>query len=144
MPAWADAGWDEYARRIHGRCKLNLIEVAAEKRGKNVSPTQIAEREATRLRRAIPAGARVIALDRSGQSMTTKQIAKRMETALQHGDAIALIAGGADGLAPEFIAEADEIWSLSALTFAHPLIRPLIAEQIYRCYSLLERLPYHR
>ncbi|MGI9311656.1 MAG: 23S rRNA (pseudouridine(1915)-N(3))-methyltransferase RlmH [bacterium] len=146
-PHWVQQGWREYAKRIRGRCALELIEVGALRRGNNPDLAAIARREGARLQRAIPAGSRVIALDRAGKAHSTAQIARRMEAWMRDGartSQVALLAGGAEGLAPPVLDAADEIWSLSAMTFAHPLVRVIIAEQIYRCYSLLEGLPYHR
>lgn len=144
MPAWVQQGYHEYAKRIHGKCALQLIEVAAERRGKNFDITKVMNRERDRLLRAIPAGNRIIALDRGGQSQSTLQIVNRMTEWMQQGECVALLIGSAEGLCPQLLEATDEIWSLSELTFAHPLARVLVAEQIYRCYSLIENLSYHR
>ena len=144
MPAWVRQGYHEYAKRIHGRCALNLIEVAAERRGKNPDPGKIAQRETARLAQAIPPGSRVIALDRGGKTRSTLEVSRRMDEWMRHGEQVSLVVGGAEGLPPQLLGAADETWSLSALTFAHPLVRVIVAEQMYRCYSLLEGLPYHR
>ena len=144
MPAWVRQGYDEYAKRIRGRCALNLIEVAAERRGKNPDSGKIAQRETARLKRAIPPGTRVIALDRGGTIRSTLEMSRQMSEWMQQGEQVSLLVGGPEGLPPELLRTADETWSLSALTFAHPLVRVIVAEQIYRCYALLEGLPYHR
>ncbi len=144
MPDWVQIGYQTYANRIHGRCALNLIEVAAERRGKNADLEKITMRESARLERAIPKATRVIALDRGGKTWSTTAMSRRMDAWMRHGEAVSLLVGGAEGLSPQLLPIADETWSLSALTFAHPLVRVIVAEQIYRCYSLLEGLPYHR
>ena len=144
MPSWVEQGYQEYAKRIHGRCSLNLVEVAAERRGKNFAEEQVAEREAKRMQRMIAPRSCVIALDRGGKTYSTEDIAQRMEAWMRDGSRVSLLVGGAEGLAQGLLREAHEVWSLSALTFAHPLTRVVVAEQIYRCYSLLENLPYHR
>ncbi len=147
MPNWVRQGYHEYAKRIHGRCALHLIEVAAERRGKHANAAdleKIAAREAARIERAIPKGSRVIALDRNGESHSTRQVSRRMEAWMRDGEQVSLLVGGAEGLSGQLLRDADETWSLSALTFAHPLVRVIVAEQMYRCYSLLENLPYHR
>ena len=144
MPDWVRRGYHEYAKRIHGRCALNLIEVAAERQGKNADSGKNSAREAARLTRAIPPGTRAIALDRGGTTLSTLEMSRRMDEWMRHGEQVSLLVGGADGLPPQLLRDADETWSLSALTFAHPLVRVIIAEQIYRCYALLEGLPYHR
>lgn len=144
MPDWVRQGYHEYAKRIRGRCALNLIEVAAERRGKNTDCGTTAARETARQMRAIPPGTRVIALDRGGQTHSTVEVSRRMEAWMRDGEQVSLLVGGAEGLSGQLLRDADETWSLSALTFAHPLVRVIVAEQIYRCYSLLEGLPYHR
>ena len=144
MPTWVRQGFDQYAERIHGRCALNLIQVAAERRGKKPDRGQIFAREGARLERALPPGSRVIALDRGGKTCSTVEMSRQMEEWMRHGEQVALLVGGAEGFPPQLLRTAHETWSLSALTFAHPLVRVIIAEQVYRCFSLLEGLPYHR
>jgi 23S rRNA (pseudouridine1915-N3)-methyltransferase len=144
MPAWVDQGVEEYQKRIRGRMALNLLQVAALKRGKNADIERIVAEEDRKLIAAIPPGCRTIALDRSGKSISTPGMVERFEQWLQDGEQIAMLVGGPEGLSSALIAEADETWSLSALTFAHPVVRVVLAEQVYRCYSVLEGLPYHR
>ncbi|MGB5707793.1 MAG: 23S rRNA (pseudouridine(1915)-N(3))-methyltransferase RlmH [Arenicellales bacterium] len=144
MPAWVDQGVVEYQKRIRGRMALNLLQVAALKRGKNADIERIVAEEDRKLIAAIPPGCRTIALDRSGKSISTPGMVERFVQWLQDGEQIAMLVGGPEGLSSALIAEADETWSLSALTFAHPVVRVVLAEQVYRCYSVLEGLPYHR
>ncbi len=144
MPAWVDQGVEEYQKRVRGRMALNLVQVAALKRGKNADIERIVAEEDRKLLAAIPPGCRIIALDRSGKSISTLGMVDRMEQWLQDGEQITMLVGGPEGLSDTLIAEADETWSLSALTFAHPVVRVVLAEQVYRCYSVLEGLPYHR
>lgn len=144
MPRWVDEGFAEYHKRIRGRMALHLVEVPAVKRGKGADLARVAREEERRLEAAIPAGCRRIALDRGGKSLSTLDITAHMERWLQDGDNVALVVGGPEGLSPAFIDSADESWSLSALTFAHPVVRVLLAEQVYRCWSVLEGMPYHR
>jgi 23S rRNA (pseudouridine1915-N3)-methyltransferase len=144
MPSWVDAGFAEYSKRIRGRMTLRLIEVPAIRRGKGADLARVASEEERRLDAAIPAGCRRIALDRGGKPVSTLDIVARMERWLQDGEQAALVVGGPEGLSPGFINGADECWSLSALTFAHPVVRVVLAEQVYRCWSVLEGLPYHR
>ena len=144
MPAWVDRGVEEYQKRIRGSMALNLVQVAAHKRGKKADIERIVAEEDRKLLAAIPPGCRTIALDRSGKSISTLDMVERIEQWLQDGEQIAMLVGGPEGLSSALIAEADETWSLSALTFAHPVVRVVLAEQVYRCYSVLEGLPYHR
>lgn len=144
MPDWVQQACQQYAKRIHGTCKLRFVEVLAARRGKNCDRNKIADLESARLQRAIPAGSRVIALERSGKELSTADLARRMENWMQTGSSVAMLLGGADGLPPQVLQNADEVWSLSRMTFAHPLARVILAEQVYRGYALLAGLPYPR
>lgn len=144
MPAWISRGYDEYAKRVRGRCKLHLSEVAAERRGKRADIAQVVAREATKLMRAVPPDSRVIAMHRDGRVQSSRAVSQRLEEWMRDGRRVSLLIGGADGLSPRILQDADEVWSLSALTLPHSLARVLLAEQIYRACSLLEGAPYHR
>ncbi|NKB77421.1 MAG: 23S rRNA (pseudouridine(1915)-N(3))-methyltransferase RlmH [Gammaproteobacteria bacterium] len=144
MPRWVEEGYAEYEKRIRGRIRLHLLEIPAIKRGKNADIKRIVQREEQKVVSAIPNGAHVIALDRIGKALSTTDISAKMDQWLQQGRPIALMVGGPEGFSSQLLKQADETWSLSALTFAHPLVRVMLAEQIYRCYSILEGLPYHR
>ena len=93
---------------------------------------------------AIPAGSHIVALDLSGKSMTTPELALTLSRWQEIGKAIALVVGGPDGLAESVKSKAAEFWSLSPLTFPHPLVRIIVAEQLYRAWSILKNHPYHR
>ena len=144
MPQWVEQGYQEYQKRIRGRIRLTLIEVSAIKRGRNADIDRIVLQEEKRLFDALPRDAYVIALDRIGKSVSTKDIASRMEPWMQLGQPVCLLVGGPEGLSPQGLKSADEVWSLSALTFAHPLVRVMLAEQLYRFFTIVENLPYHR
>jgi len=144
MPGWVDQGFAEYQKRIRGRMELNLVQVAAIKRGKNVDIDRIIAEEDRRLLAAIPPRCQTIALDRSGRRLSTLEMSDKMEGWLQQGDQIAMLVGGPEGLSREMLGQCDACWSLSAMTFAHPIVRVVLAEQVYRCYTILEGLPYHR
>ena len=144
MPPWLDQGFRDYQKRIRGSVRLTLIEVAAERRGKNADLARIARIEEQKLRAAIPPGNRVISLDRTGRSCSTLELADRFRGWMLDGTQPSLVVGGPEGLSGEFLSGGDEIWSLSPLTFAHPLVRLVVAEQLYRCLSIVEGSPYHR
>ena len=144
MPRWVDEAFNEYQKRIRGRMAMKLVEVPAVKRGKSPDLGRVAAEEESRLVAAIPDGCRRIALDRTGRALSTLDIAGRMETWMQDGEQAALVVGGPEGLSRQFLDASDECWSLSAMTFAHPVVRVVLAEQVYRCWSVLEGLPYHR
>ena len=144
MPQWVEQGYAEYEKRIRGRIKLKLVEIPAVKRGRHANLARITQTEEKRLFDALPKSAYIIALDRIGKTVSTLDIAHKMEPWLQQGQPICLLVGGPEGLSNDALNMAHETWSLSALTFAHPLVRVMLAEQLYRCYSIVEGLPYHR
>lgn len=144
MPDWVKAGYAEYAERLPRECALNLVEISAVKRSQNADVARIVRHEGERLLTAIPSGSAVIALDERGQPWSTVELAERLRGWLQDGREISLLIGGPDGLDPACRARADQMWSLSRLTLPHPLVRVVVAEQIYRAWSLLHRHPYHR
>src|SRR5918996_2698094 len=139
-PSWIEGGFEEYARRLPA-CPLHLVEIRPAHRSSSVSPTQLREVEGKRIRAAIPSGAWVVALDEQGQPWSSIELSRQLEKWVQTGRDVALLIGGADGLDPRCIAEADQIWSLSSLTLPHTLARVIVAEQIYRAWSLLHHHP---
>ncbi|VAW63831.1 23S rRNA (pseudouridine(1915)-N(3))-methyltransferase [hydrothermal vent metagenome] len=144
MPAWVEQGYKEYAHRMPAEAKLQLTEIAAGRRGKNADIKRIVQDEGQRLRAAIPKSAHVVVLDVEGRAHSTEQLAQRMGEWMQGGQDICLLVGGPEGLSAECRALADEKWSLSTLTFPHPLVRVILAEQLYRAWSVLRKHPYHR
>jgi len=144
QPAWVRTGFDEYARRLRGSCTLTLTEVALAGRGRSIPVARLLEQEGQRLLAAVPKGAHVVALDESGRARTTADLARRLQRWLVIGQPVALLIGGPDGLAPACLERADERWSLSALTLPHGLVRIIVAEALYRAWSLLEHHTYHR
>jgi 23S rRNA (pseudouridine1915-N3)-methyltransferase len=144
MPAWVTEGYREYARRLPPECSLRLVEIPACKRRKTLSTEGIREEEGRQLLAAIPGQALVIAMDVSGKPWSTQGLAERLQGWLQGGRDIALLVGGADGLSPACLARADLRWSLSAHTLPHALVRVVLAEQVYRAWTLLTGHPYHR
>lgn len=144
MPNWVQEGYHEYAKRMTGECRLNLIEVEAGKRGKNADIARILQEEAARMLTAIPSDSCIIALDVQGQAWSTPQLARQLQKWQFGGQDICLLVGGPEGLASECLAKAQQKWSLSALTYPHPLVRVIVAEQLYRAWSLLRGHPYHR
>ncbi len=141
-PRWVQQGFDEYARRLGRGWRLTLQEVPAGGRGSD--DPHAAEREAERLRRALPERGVRIALDERGQAHTTRQWAEQLERWSHQGGAATLIIGGADGLTDDLRREADACWSLSPLTLPHMLVRVLVAEQLYRAWTVIHGHPYHR
>jgi len=144
MPKWVQDGYAEYAKRLPKSCALNLIELPMAQRGKTGSADKYKAEEAKKILAAIPKGSQLIILDEHGQQVTTKGLADKLEEWLGSGQDIALVVGGPDGLEQSLIQQAKWKWGLSKLTMPHPMVRILVAEQIYRAYSVIQNHPYHR
>jgi 23S rRNA (pseudouridine1915-N3)-methyltransferase len=142
-PAWADAAYDDYARRFPADLRLELKAVKAEPRGSRTAE-QLMAAEAERISAAVPRGARRVVLDERGTRVTTRALAERIEAWRRDGRDVALIVGGPDGLAPALKQTADETLRLSDLTLPHAFVRVLLAEALYRAWTVLANHPYHR
>lgn len=143
-PAWVEQGWNEYAKRMPRELPLQLIEVKPEPRTTGKSPAAMMAAEATRIEAALPLRARRIVLDERGDAPTTKQLAERLERWQADGDDVVFLIGGPDGLDPALKQSAHEALRLSSLTLPHAMVRVILAEAIYRAWSLLKGHPYHR
>ena len=144
MPDWVVKGYLEYAKRLPSDCPLQLHEIPAQKRAKGADLKRIADQEGQRMLDAVPKGAWVIALDEQGVSWATSKLAGQLSAWQQQGRDIALLVGGPEGLSSMCRKRADQIWSLSGLTLPHPLVRVIVAEQLYRAWSINNNHPYHR
>lgn len=143
-PQWVQAGVEEYVKRMPPECRVELVEIPPGKRAKGIPIDRVREQEGERILSALPKGARVVALEVKGRAWSTEQLAGRLENWQQEGRDVALLVGGADGLAPACRERADELWSLSPLTLPHMLVRILLAEQLYRAWSITRGHPYHK
>jgi len=143
VPAWADEVFADYAKRMPPELRLELKAVKAETRGGKTA-AQLMVAEAARIEAALPRGARRIALDERGDRVTSAQMAARLVAWQDEGRDAALVAGGPDGLDPAFKASCDETLRLSDLTLPHAFVRALVAEAIYRAWSINAHHPYHR
>ena len=143
QPAWVDEGFGEYARRLRGSCTLELAQIPLGRRSK-ASSDKAQKDEGERMLRAILPASHVVSLGVSGRPWTTEQLAKRLQHWTTLGVPVCLLVGGPDGLTAGCEARAVERWSLSPLTFPHGLVRVIVAEALYRAWSLNEGHPYHR
>ena len=143
MPGWIEEGCKEYLKRMPRELFVEIVEIRPDKRASGRNSDQVQEAEG---RRILEAAGRdiLIALDEHGQEVTTLQLADRMQKWLGDGRDVSLVIGGADGLHPDVKARADWLWSLSKLTLPHAMVRVLLAEQLYRAWSVLSNHPYHR
>ncbi|MEO3679406.1 23S rRNA (pseudouridine(1915)-N(3))-methyltransferase RlmH [Rheinheimera fenheensis] len=144
MPAWVQIGYEEYARRFPRDMSLELIEIAAGKRGKNADIKRILEQEGEKMLAAVPRGSKIVTLEVTGENWSSPQLAAKLTDWQRDGRDVCLLVGGPEGLAPACIAASEAKWSLSALTLPHPLVRVVLAESLYRAWSICTNHPYHR
>ncbi|MFO1301845.1 MAG: 23S rRNA (pseudouridine(1915)-N(3))-methyltransferase RlmH [Burkholderiaceae bacterium] len=144
MPAWVGAAVDDYARRMPPDWRVEWREVRAEPRGASGHAAAWMQREAERIRAALPQGARLVVMDERGRDLDTRQLAQRVAAWRDEAQPVAIVIGGPDGLDPALAREARETLRLSSLTLPHPLVRVLLAEQLFRAWSILAGHPYHR
>jgi 23S rRNA (pseudouridine1915-N3)-methyltransferase len=142
-PDWVVAGFTEYARRMPRECAVELVEIAPARR-KGWPPERIRADEGERMLARIGSGDRVIALDVRGRACSTEDLANKLDRWRALGDDVCFLIGGADGLDEACLDRAGESISLSAMTFPHQLVRVLLAEQLYRAWTVLHGHPYHR
>ncbi|EIJ41267.1 rRNA large subunit m3Psi methyltransferase RlmH [Beggiatoa alba B18LD] len=144
MPDWVTQGYQDYAKRLPASCSLQLVEIPLLKRGKNADIARFQREEGEKTLQAIAPQAHVVALDERGQAWNTLQLSEQLAQWMQTARTVALLVGSPEGLAPACLERAQQRWSLSALTLPHPLVRIVVAEQIYRAWSVLQNHPYHR
>jgi len=143
-PAWAETAYDEFARRFPPELRLELKAVKAEPRTTGKTAAQMMAAEAQRLEAAIPQGARRVILDERGTRWSTKELTARLAFWQGDGRDVVFLIGGPDGLDPALKATADETARLSDLTLPHAFVRVLLAEALYRAWSVQVGHPYHR
>lgn len=144
VPAWAGAAWDDYAKRFPPELRLELRAVKTEPRAGGRTAAQAMAAERQRIEAALPRGAHVVVLDERGEALRTPALAARLSHWQGLGSDVALVIGGPDGLDPALRQSAHESIRLSDLTLPHALVRVLLAEQLYRAWSINAGHPYHR
>jgi len=144
MPDWVVSAWKDYASRLQNDVTLKLIEVPASKRSKSADLKKIQQEEGDRILAAIPKSCRVVAMAIDGKSWSTEALSEQLQNWMQCGQDIALLVGGPEGLSQACYESADQKWSLSPLTLPHPMVRVIVAEQLFRAWSILHNHPYHR
>jgi 23S rRNA (pseudouridine1915-N3)-methyltransferase len=143
LPAWTTQGFEEYAARLPRECRLELTEIPLGAHGK-VEAAKARREEGERMLKLLDGRERVVALEVGGQAWSTARLAKELERWLADGRDVAILIGGPEGLAPEVQAKAEQQWSLSPLTLPHAMVRPIVAEALYRAWTVLQGHPYHR
>ncbi len=144
QPAWVDEAYQEYAKRFRTGCTLELREISLARRSVASQSKKVLADEGQRMLRAIPVGAHVVALAEHGQSWSTEELNGRVEAWMALGKPLCLLVGGPEGLSEVCLKHAREHWSLSHLTLPHGLVRIVLAEALYRAWSILQGHPYHR
>ena len=144
MPIWVKSGYEEYQQRLTQDCKLSIHEIAAIKRNKQTDLKKVCEDEGQKILSAIPKGNHIIALEVKGKPWTTEQLSQQMQQWMQSGQDLSLLIGGPEGLSQSCRDKANQQWSLSPLTLPHPMVRIIVAEQLYRAWSIIKNHPYHR
>ena len=143
MPAWVDAGYADYAKRLPRDYAVDLVALKPAPRGRGRSVEQILEAEAQRIEAACD-GYRLIACDERGRAWSTRDLARELQRWHDDDAKVAFVIGSADGLAQRIRIRASSLLSLSAMTLPHALVRIVLVEQIYRAASLIGGHPYHR
>jgi 23S rRNA (pseudouridine1915-N3)-methyltransferase len=144
MPKWIAEGFADYSKRLPKDFVLELVELPMAPRGKNTDIVKAIRREGDSMLDAIAESDWVIALEVLGKEWSTQDLAAQAQSWRMQGNNVCLLVGGPDGLDPRCVARANQSWSLSKLTLPHPLVRVMLAEQIYRAWTLMNNHPYHR
>lgn len=144
MPGWVETGYADYAKRMPPDCAIELREIKPEPRTTGKTPAQMMELEARRIEAALPAQCRRIALDERGRDLTTVALSQSLSRWRDEGRDVALLVGGPDGLDPALKQSCEGQIRISSLTLPHPMVRILLAEQLYRAWTILQNHPYHR
>ena len=144
MPGWVDEAFSVYAKRMPHECRIQLQEIPLGHRSRSSETARAIATEGEKMLDAVASSERIIALDVRGKMFDTPALSRALDSWAHDGRDVALLIGGPDGLAPGCLERAELHWSLSALTLPHGLVRVVLAEQIYRAWSLLRGHPYHR
>ncbi len=144
MPDWVQLAFADYTRRLPPEYGFGLHEIAVTPRGKNADIARLKRDEGEKILKTLPRDARLVTLDERGSQWTTEQLAARLSAWQQDGRDVTLAIGGPDGHAPEVLTRADESWGLSKLVLPHALVRVVVAEALYRAWSVNANHPYHR
>lgn len=144
MPSWVNLGVSEYVKRLPKDMCFEIIELPLVARSKNADIKRIIAKETESLLSHIQQQDHVVALEVKGQNWSTETLASNLETWQMNGQNLVFLIGGPDGLGDACRERANQMWSLSALTFPHPIVRVVLAEQIYRAWTVTQNHPYHR
>ncbi|RXZ33139.1 23S rRNA (pseudouridine(1915)-N(3))-methyltransferase RlmH [Oxalobacteraceae bacterium CAVE-383] len=144
MPDWIETGFNEYAKRMPPECRVVLKEIKPVERSGSKTAETVMALERAKIEAALPKGALIVALDERGKDLSSVQLSVLLTQWQQGGRDVALVIGGADGLDAGFKSGADLLIRISSLTLPHGMVRVLLAEQLYRAWSITQNHPYHR
>lgn len=144
MPTWVDTAVEEFSRRMPPEWRLEWRSVKAEPRNDRAQPKQWKEREARRILEALPEQSQLVLLDERGRDLDSAGLAAMMQRWQSHARPVAIVIGGPDGVDDLIRQQATTTLRLSSLTLPHALVRVVLAEQLYRGWSILAGHPYHR
>ena len=141
-PAWIATGISEYQKRLPRDWSFDIKEIPVSTRRKGEPVTRQIKEEGDRMLAAITPASLVVTMDRGGKNWSTEELAQNLDRWQLDYSKVQILIGGPDGLANDCLKAASESWSLSKLTFPHFIVRILLAEQIYRAWSVLNNHPY--
>ena len=144
MPSWVKMAFNDYSKRLPQSYHFKLIEIPLRKRTKSTDITRLQQQESEQMLAAIKQGSYIIALDERGKIWNSYQLADQLTSWMSNYNRISLLVGGPEGLSTACLQQAQQHWSLSSLTFPHQVVRVIVAEQLYRAWSILNNHPYHR
>ena len=143
MPDWMSRGVEEYSKRMPRDLAIEWCEIPASKRSRDTAESRMLD-EFQAIDRRLKDQEAVVVLDVDGKVVSTEAIAASIEAWQDQGVKVAFVIGGPDGLHPQLKARASSKWSLGRITLPHPLVRVILAEQLYRAWSINAGHPYHR
>lgn len=144
MPAWVEAGYQDYAERLKGGVSLQLKEIPLQKRSDKNQIAAARQKEDEQILQTLAQADYIVTLDIPGKVHSSEALAERLQLWQQQARHLALVIGGPEGLSEVVKAKANESWSLGKLTLPHPLVRIIVAEALYRAWSINQNHPYHR
>ncbi len=144
QPGWVDDAFSSYSSRFPRDWRFRLDTIATAKRAKKDSVTRAIDAEGELLLAKLGSEEQVVLLDERGTQLSSKGLATLLAAWQSDGRDLSLVIGGPDGVSAACCERADFTWALSELTLPHGLARVVLAEQLFRAWSLQTGHPYHR
>ncbi len=144
QPAWVNDACESYAGRLPREWQFRFDTIPTVRRSKNDKSRHAMEAEGEHVLRKLQDSEQVVLLDERGKALTSSGLASKLADWQRDGRDLCLVIGGPDGVSDACRKRADFTWSLSSMTLPHGLARVLVAEQLYRAWSMNSGHPYHR